>query len=112
VLFDLGAGVGIDDDDDVVESRGVGVRGEQVDDGLAVLADRGELLHAAVTAGPAGGEDDEGWSLTHHDHLTIAEAHVIPAPKPVINAYSPALTRPFSRASWKARGIEELEVLP
>ena len=85
VLLDLGAGVGVDDDDDVVEARGVGVGGDEVDDAFAVHADGGELLDAAVAAGATGGQDDERGSA-HLDHLMTAEAHVIPAPKPVSRA--------------------------
>ena len=57
--FDLGTGVGVDDDDDVVEARGPRVRGEEVDDALAVLADGCQLLDPAVAPGATGGEDDE-----------------------------------------------------
>ena len=59
MLFDHRTGIGVDHDDDVVEARGVRIRGEEVDDALAVLADRGELLHPAVTTGASSGEDDE-----------------------------------------------------
>jgi hypothetical protein len=111
VLFDLWSGIGIDDDDDVVESGGPGVRGQEVDDALTVLADRCQLLHPAVAPGATGGEDNERRSA-QRDHRTTAEAHVIPAPKPVMSAYSPGFTRAFSRASKKASGMEELEVFP
>ncbi len=36
VLLDLGTGLGVDDDDNVVEARGVGVRGDEVNDAFAV----------------------------------------------------------------------------
>jgi hypothetical protein len=36
----------------------------------------------------------------------------MPAPNPVMSAYSPGFTRPFSRASKNASGIDELEVFP
>ena len=39
VLFDLRTGFGVDHDDDVFESRGPRVRGQEIDDALAVLAD-------------------------------------------------------------------------
>src|SRR5487761_2015432 len=98
VLFDLRTGLGVDHDDDVVEARGVGVRGDEVDDALAVQSNGGELLHPAVTSGPSRGEDDQR-RTAHRDHRMMADAQVIPAPKPVINAYSPGLIRPFERAS-------------
>ncbi len=111
VLFDHRTGIGVDDDDDVVEARGVRVRGEEVDDALAVFTDRGELFYAAITTGATGGENYER-RTAQRDHRTTADAQVIPAPKPVMSAYSPALIRPFSRASKNASGIDELDVLP
>jgi len=54
-----------------------------------------------VPPGATGREDDQRRSA-QRDHRTTAEAHVIPAPKPVMSAYSPDLIRPFSRASKKA----------
>ena len=87
------------------------VRGQEVDHALTVFADGRQLLHPAVTPGATGGEDDERRSA-QRDHRTTAEAHVMPAPNPVMSAYSPGLMRPFSRASKKASGMEELEVFP
>ncbi len=111
MLFDLGTGVGVDDDDHVLEAGGEGVRGDEVDHGLAVHAYGRELLEAAVASSATRGEDDER-GFGHYDQRTIAEAQVMPAPKPVMSAYSPGLIRPFWRASSKASGIDALEVLP
>ena len=58
-FFDLGSGVGIDDDDDALEAGGEGVRGDEVDHGLTVHANGRELLETAVTSCAACGEDDE-----------------------------------------------------
>ncbi len=85
MLDDLGTGLGVDHDHDVVEARGVGIRRDEVDDALAVEADGSQLLYPSVATGATGREDDERRSA-HLDHRRTADAHVIPAPKPVSSA--------------------------
>jgi hypothetical protein len=57
MLLNLGTRVRVNNDDNVVEARGVGVGGDEVNHALTVQADGGELLHAAVATGPSGGKD-------------------------------------------------------
>ena len=104
VVNDPRSRFGIDDDHHVVKPGGEGVGGNEVNDPFAVQANGSQLLQPAVTASAPGGQDDERRAV-HHDHRTTEEAQVIPAPKPVMSAYSPGLMRPFWRAS-------SLEVFP
>ena len=94
-----------------------GVAGHQVDDRLALRADRRQRLAAAVALGPPGGQDDEGRvraapPVAHALQRRTALAQVMPPPKPVSRRWSPSCTRPCSMASWRARGMEADEVLP
>ena len=59
MLLDLGPVSGLMTMTTSLEAGGVGVRRDQVDDPLAVHADRRELLDAAVATGAAGREDDQ-----------------------------------------------------
>ena len=111
VRFDLRPGIGVDHQDDRAESRGDGVRDQQVHHGLVLRSDGGEGLDAAEAPSTARGKDDER-RTAQPGHLSTALAQVIPAPKPVSRSRSPSLTRPFSRASTRARGMDADEVLP
>ena len=117
VIADGRTGARAEYQDDGAEPRRYRVGGHQVDDGLTVGAHGRQRLAAAVSTGPPRGKDDERrWgAVVPHAHALqrkTALAQVIPPPKPVRRRLSPSLTRPVSRASYRARGMEAEEVLP
>ena len=62
VVADVGLDVGADDDDDAVEAGRHGRHGHgEVEDGLALGTDPGQLLHTAEAAAETGGHDDKRW---------------------------------------------------
>ena len=117
VVADGGPGARTQHQHDRAEAGGERVGGHEVDDGLAVRADRSQWLHASVALGPAGSQDDERGArparpVAHAFQRKTALAQVIPPPKPVSRRLSPSWMRPSPMASYSASGMEADEVLP
>ena len=88
VLLDQRSRLRVHHDHDRVETSSKGVVGQEVDDRFAVGADGCQRLDPAVSAGAAGGQDDQGWGA-HGAHSRTALAQVMPAPNPVRSSVSP-----------------------